>query len=252
MTKEKQRDRRYLEKAQPAYDALMKVYPLTLENLDGEEWRPIVGYEQLYQVSNFGRVKSFCGRTPKILKPALGGGYLCVNLCIEGKTKMFLVHVLVAQAFISNPGNKPQVNHKDGWKINNCVGNLEWTTGSENMQHAYDTGLQKSGTARSDAKIKDENDVLYIRENPDGLTIKQLADKFGISETTIIDIQRGKKYKNAGGRIRPKYGMSDEIRKQIRADYATGNYTQKQLAAIHGVSQRTISRIICASTAVTC
>ncbi|MBR4153372.1 MAG: HNH endonuclease [Selenomonadaceae bacterium] len=250
MTKqEKQRElnRRRREEMRPAYDALMKCYPLTLNDLEGEIWRDIFDN---YQISNFGRVKSF-QRYPngKILKPALGGGYLCVGLRIDGKTKMFLVHVLVARAFISNPDNKPEINHKDGWRINCHVENLEWVSHAENIQHAFNNGLNKSGMEHSQAKITTEADIICIRENPDNLSTHQLADKFGVSETQIRTIQRGIYYKNVGGTCREKQKQPvnrtpDEIREKICADYATGKYSQSQLARKYGVSQITISRIV--------
>ena len=241
--------RRYREKAKPAYDALMSCYPFTLDDLDGEEWKPIVDYEN-YHVSTYGRVKSFKGDTPIIRKPKLKNGYLSVGLNIDGKQKWVNIHQLVARAFIPNVENKPQVNHIDGQKLNCHVSNLEWATQSENIQHALRTGLKKSGTDNYNAKIKDEETILYIRENPDGLTTYQLADKFGVTVETIRQIQRGKTHKNSGGIVREKQKrgwyrrVPDEIRDKIRADYVTGNYTQTQLARKYGVSQSTIRNII--------
>lgn len=105
-----------------------------------EIWKPIKGYEGLYQVSDQGRVKSLerknCfGRTVKerILKPYdKGYGYLSVDLFIDGKRKQHQVHRLVCEAFHENPENKPQVNHKNEIKADNRACNLEWCTRREN------------------------------------------------------------------------------------------------------------------------
>lgn len=95
-----------------------------------EIWKDIKGYENLYQVSNLGRVKS----KRKILK-AINGEYLKVGLSKNGKQNTLYIHRLVAKTFISNFENKPQVNHKDENKHNNCVENLEWVTFKENMNY---------------------------------------------------------------------------------------------------------------------
>lgn len=100
-------------------------------------WKNINGYQGLYQVSNIGRIKTTTNhywhrqiiRKPKIRK------YAEIPLVLNGKTKWFMVHRLVAQAFIPNPQNKPQINHKDGNKLNNSVDNLQWCTESENQIH---------------------------------------------------------------------------------------------------------------------
>lgn len=109
-----------------------------------EIWEPIKGYENLYEVSNLGRVKSLnYGRTRKeqVLKPVKNNkGYLLVDLCKNRKIKRFLIHRLVAQTFIPNPENKPHINHIDCNPKNNNVNNLEWCTPKENVQYAFKLG----------------------------------------------------------------------------------------------------------------
>ena len=101
-----------------------------------EIWKDISGYEGLYQISNLGNVKSLnYSRTGKerILKPGTDkDGYLLVTLYKNRNKRPFKIHRLVAKAFIPNPDNKSDVNHKDENKTNNCVDNLEWMTRMEN------------------------------------------------------------------------------------------------------------------------
>ena len=108
-----------------------------------EIWRDIEGFEGIYQVSSLGRVKSLGNnksRQEKILKLRSDrDGYLNVGLHKERKIKICRVHRLVAQAFIPNLENKPQVNHKDEDKTNNKVENLEWVTCKENSNHGTRT-----------------------------------------------------------------------------------------------------------------
>lgn len=113
-----------------------------------EIWRDIKGYEGLYQVSNFGRVKSLKrtikGRKyqSKHLSIQKGkDGYERIMLYNSSGHKGMTVHRLVALSFIPNPNNKKCVNHKDGVKTNNKENNLEWVTHSENMKHAFTKGL---------------------------------------------------------------------------------------------------------------
>lgn len=113
-----------------------------------EIWKDIPGYESIYQVSNFGNVKSLQSGNHhskiKILTPICADGrYLRVTLYKQKKPKYFPVHRLVAMAFIPNPENKPQVNHINGNKKDNRVENLEWCTSSENNLHAYKSGINK-------------------------------------------------------------------------------------------------------------
>lgn len=95
-----------------------------------------------YTVSECGQVLSLKGRQPRVLKQSIGSyGYRVVNLRIEGRSMLCLVHRLVATAYHRVIEDKPLVNHKDGNKLNNHKDNLEWVNHRENIQHAYDTGL---------------------------------------------------------------------------------------------------------------
>lgn len=110
-----------------------------------EKWKPIEGYEGLYEVSDWGDVKSLnynhTGKE-KILSVGLCWGYHIVGLCKDGISKTHKVHRLVAQAFIPNPDNLPCVNHKDEVRSNNHVGNLEWC--SYQYNNNYGTCRQRS------------------------------------------------------------------------------------------------------------
>jgi len=113
-------------------------------------WRPIKGYEGRYEISEDGQVKSlpkikgFYIRGELILKTSLDkNGYVRVTLSDEnGKSKTKKVHRLVAEAYIPNPNNLPEVNHCNGIKTDNSVNNLEWTTNVDNIRHAIKSGLR--------------------------------------------------------------------------------------------------------------
>lgn len=107
----------------------------------GEAWKPITGFDGLYEVSSKGRVRSLT-RYKKIIKPLVTNtGYYQYQLWNGGICKTGLAHRLVAKAFIPNPDNKPIVNHKDENKLNNSVENLEWVTHVENCR--YGTAIKR-------------------------------------------------------------------------------------------------------------
>lgn len=246
--KEREREyyrRRYEEEWKPTYDAFIALYPFTTASLLGEVWLPIPEFEGLYDCSNFGRVKSFHNGEVKIKKPGLTArGYLCVMLWKNGKQKNFRLNVLVGKLFIPNPENKPEVNHRFS-RFSNHVDCLEWATSSENEQHAVATGLSKSGEDNYLAKLTNEQ-VIYIRNNPDGLIQEQLAEMFGVHLATISKIQLGKSYKNAGGTIREKIDnrVPDEMREKILAAYNAGGISQLELARQFGFTERTVWNIV--------
>jgi len=101
-----------------------------------EIWKDISWYEWLYRVSNLGNVKSFF-RSKKVLKNVVDNGYHIVSLHKNKSQKKHRVHRLVLKAFLENPENKPSVNHINGIKTDNRLGNLEWCTQQENVLHGY-------------------------------------------------------------------------------------------------------------------
>ena len=120
-------------------------------NIVDEQWRPVVGFEGLYEISNLGRVKSLGNnksRKEKVLKPGMTkDGYLFVILCRNGKGKTFKVHRLVAIAFLPNPKGLPEVNHLNEDKTNNVVTNIEWTSRWDNMH--YGSLYERMAASRS-------------------------------------------------------------------------------------------------------
>ena len=132
-----------------------------------ETWKDIEGYEGLYQVSNLGKVRSL--RKNIILKNQItSNGYEMVVLSINNIHKYFLIHRLVANAFILNPDNLPQVNHKDENKTNNCVDNLEWCTPKYN----YNYGT--INIRKSQKQLNDKNkSKIVLQYSLDGTFIKE-------------------------------------------------------------------------------
>ena len=162
--------------------------------LVSEEWRDIPDYNGVYQVSNFGRIRNTY-RNNRVLSQSTTTGYAHVSLNKNGVQKSFLVHRLVAKAFIPNNDGKPEVNHLDGDKLNNCVTNLEWVTAKENQIHSVKCGLKKSGESAVNSKLS-QNDVITIRQeykpNTRGCGCRALAKKYGVNSGTIWNIVNNK------------------------------------------------------------
>jgi len=152
-----------------------------------EIWVSLDSLCGVYEISSYGRVRSV--KTKKILKtPISNCGYPRFYGSIHGKKRAFLVHRLIADAFIPNNERKPFINHIDGDKTNLAISNLEWCTHKENMRHARENGLidisiKRSGPGEMSpaAKLK-ETDVYCIRKLiSEGVPNKDIAKLFGTS-----------------------------------------------------------------------
>lgn len=134
-----------------------------------EKWMPIKGYPD-YFVSSNGEIKSFKNNKEHILKPLFDGqkAYLHVSLCNKEGRKTKQIHRLVATAFLPNPLNKKQVNHKNLNKEDNRVSNLEWVTQAENMKHAYKNGRVSVPSFKGNFGKNHNKSVGYILLNPNG------------------------------------------------------------------------------------
>lgn len=192
----------------PLIDGLFNSTTFVMEK---EIWKDVVGYEGHYEVSNKGRVKSIQrkvsnGKSYRIVNERILklhhriGKYVTVRLAKAPNIKTHSVHRLVAEAFIPNPYNKPQVNHKNGNKHDNRIQNLHWATEQENSMHAYVNGFTKKprtmkGEAHGMSKVT-RNDVLQIRSvyEQGWATYKELGNAYGMTDVAIRFIVIGKNW----------------------------------------------------------
>ena len=180
-----------------------------------EIWKDIIGYEGLYKISNYGkvkRIKFINNKTNKLCEKILkesdnGNGYKLVSLCKNNKRKNYYVHRLVAENFLENPNNYKEVNHKDNNKCNNISDNLEWCNRSYNVKYSYDKGfhvapkpmLGKKGKNHPIAKLVKQYDLQgnFIEEYE---SANLASIETGICYTSIKKCRCGKQ-KTAGGFI---------------------------------------------------
>lgn len=204
-------------------------------------WKPIEGYEGLYEVSNKGDIKSLPRRKglkngcsyitkERILRPSMTTtGYWKIELTKDMKKKSKKIHRLIAKAFIPKVEGKPQINHIDGNPLNNEISNLEWSTQQENVQHAIDIGLRKT-------KIipKKMLEKLYLKE---GKSMREIGEIFNVSHA-LIDA-RLNKYditKRTASEAKTQYNLSKEfILKELETK------SQKQVAKEVGCDPSLIS-----------
>ena len=180
-----------------------------------EEWRDIEGYERLYQVSSLGRVKSVerqntyknngkvktFHKKERILSLVNGRyNYKLVTLAKKGKRTMYRVHRLVAEAFIPNPDNKPQVNHIDEDKSNNRADNLNWMTAMENMH--WGSCLEKTHSKKNykAEAAKRMVPVIAVKNSKEQFfdSIKSASEELGLYRSAISQCLSGKQHETGG------------------------------------------------------
>lgn len=134
-----------------------------------EEWRDVVGYEGIYEISNYGRCRRISYNTsdyeakiaqfglPHYLKPNHGEwGHVRYALCVDSKSKLKLAHRLILEAFdVPNPEHRPHINHIDNDPTNNYIDNLEWCTHTENMQHMIKCGRKVTYRGKDHVESKE-------------------------------------------------------------------------------------------------
>lgn len=174
-----------------------------------EIWKPVVGADEGYEISNFGRVRSWRNRTgfgrdpwldePVLLKPQFHRlGYVYVQLKKNGKYTKFYIHRMVAEAFIPNPDNLPEVNHDNGNKADCAVGNLYWTTRAGNMEHARRTGLWKPEETIEKALAAWKTPIYCYEKDYVYSSGEDTAKDIGVSKSLITMVCQGKSH-NAKG-----------------------------------------------------
>ncbi len=174
-----------------------------------EIWKNIPKFNNEYQISNQGRIKSVHAiilrsngtthtRVSKVLKPSIDHGYLKGAVCVNKRMIPYKIHRLVAEAFVDGYGLTKEVNHIDGNKLNNNASNLEWVSRSENMLHAVSTGLLPvtRGSQRSQAKMNEADVVLLKKMMVQGVRRKDICEKLNISIHMYKDVQRGKSWRH--------------------------------------------------------
>lgn len=156
-----------------------RVYP------DGRVYRPT-----MQRTRRDGVVRRIAGgwQSTRVRKAGKGngGGYVYVDLWVEGKPQSWLLHRLIATCFVPNPDNKPQVNHIDGDRQNNSAGNLEWVTCSENQLHAYAAGVRRYNGCTPETAVR-----IFKERNVKKRRLADIAAEFGLSPQSISRISKG-------------------------------------------------------------
>lgn len=161
------------------------------------KWKPVKDFEEMYEVSYLGQIRNIL--SGKILRGNKGiQGYIKIVLYKDGKGKGIYAHRIIAQVWVSNPYNKPHINHKNGIKDDNRYVNLEWCTQQENNQHAKEMKLYKPllGSQHGQAKLTEEIVLEIRKKSKEGITGKSLAEFYSVDPMTINRVLNRKTWKH--------------------------------------------------------
>lgn len=178
-----------------------------------EEWKPVKGYEGIYEVSSRGEVRSvdrivystskgigieFIKKGITLKNRVNPRGYISVPLCLKGKVRLAQVHTLVCTAFHGD-GSGRQVNHKNHIRADNRESNLEWVSSKENILHSYAHGRRDGnsiGSKNNNSKLSEELVISLLKMLKEGITHFETSKKFGVSVTTVSKIALGKSWRH--------------------------------------------------------
>lgn len=251
---------------------------LSLSDLPNENWLDIKNYEGYYRVSNLGRIKTVerkilsSGRgkkfvPSKIRKQKNHDGYRLISLCKDGIVGDFLVHRVVASAFIPNPNNLPAVNHKNFIRHDNSVNNLEWISTKDNNKHSFIHGKYKAVTGINNFNSKLNEELVFnirVQYLSIGKTVYEMARDLNVCPVTINNVIRNKIWRddeyelvmntkffkrikemnrNTNNKNSNSKFTEDEIR-EIRRLYSNREKSSVELAKIYNVSKEAILAIL--------
>lgn len=214
-----------------------------------EEWRDVPGYEGLYKISNKGMLIRFEHWSTKgryypeshPYKFKNYKGYIQTYLYKDGKRKTTTIHRLIAQAFIPNPENKDQINHKNGIKDDNRIENIEWCNQSENMRHAFDTGLKEGmpGEKNGRATLSQEAvDLIKSRYNS-GEKITDISRELNINLGKLRTILYGFSWKETKVKINKRDDRADRTEEHTQNNLISNFINSKGSKSIVVVAQYT-------------
>lgn len=206
-----------------------------------EIWKPILGYEGYYEVSDLGRVRR--AASGRILKTSKSKRYPLVGLSINGVQKVIHVHRLVTAAFLGICPEGMEVNHKNGNKLDNRLSNLEYVSHDENMKHSVRQGLRGK---YSDETVREVIQLLKLRKPH--LNFTEISTRTGVDVYTVKSISGGKNRKATAMGFQPdKFKrprkLDQEDIEKIKQLLSENRHTQRELANMFSVNESSISRI---------
>ncbi|KKN66688.1 hypothetical protein LCGC14_0468740 [marine sediment metagenome] len=228
-----------------------------MSNETKENWKPVVGYEDIYEVSDIGRVRSFCiSPAGRLMKPGTDSkGYYFLGLWKNKRPRWHRVHRLVLEAFAGPvPEDAPECCHNNGVRTDNCVENLRWGSRQNNVDDTVMHGTKVFGE-RVGGSVLTADVVVEIRKSyaTKEWSQTELAARYGVTHRTITFVVRGETWKHVGGPITVRtegqrsgtqFALSEEMVRAIKRDYIPGKVSQAKVAAKYGIAATTVSALV--------